>query len=93
MAKSARVVVAEADVSDEAKGSAEEGEVIGRDRGLRADKADKIVGAASADSGLYIEKKAVGSDLVGTKPVEVSVIDGDVVSGNPDDESVLGETV
>ena len=90
MAKSARVAVAEADVDDEAKLSAE-GEVIGRDAGLSADKADKIVDAASANSGLCTEEKAFESDLVGSEPLDMSVIDGDVVAGNPDDESVLAE--
>ena len=93
MAKSARVVFAEADVDDEAKVSAEEGEGIGRDRGPRADKADRIVDAASADSGLPIEEKAVGSELICTEPVDVSVINGNVATGNPNDESVLAEKV
>ena len=78
--------VAEGDVDVEAKVSADEGEVIGRDGGPRADKANKIVDAASADSGLSIEEKAVESDLVCAEAVDVSVIDGDVAAGNPDDE-------
>lgn len=93
MAKSARVALGEADVDDEAEVSAEEGGVIGGNSGVRADNSDKIVDAASADSGLPIEEKAVEGDLVGTEPIDVSVIDGDVGAGTPDDESALAEKV
>ena len=62
MAKFARVAVDEADVDDEAKVSAEEGEVISENSGVRVDDLDKTVKAASADSGLSVDKKAVERD-------------------------------
>lgn len=93
MAKSARVAAGESAVDDVAKASAEEGEVKGRNSGPKAMKTDKVLDAASADSGLSVDEKAVKRDAVGTEPVNVSMIDEDAVGVKPENGPVLAEGI
>ena len=76
------------DALDETKVSAEEGEGVGGESGIRADNADNTADAASVDTGLLVDENAVNRDPVGAEPVNVSMVDEDAAAVKPVDESV-----